>query len=118
MFQKNMRDRGLLCTDQIIKSGISCGHALEIGPGPGFLGLEWLKNTENTYLTGLEISSSMINHSENNRSIYNLDSKAEYLCGNAVNMPFDDESFDFVLHQDLFMNGKIRILYLMRYTEF
>ena len=95
-FQKTMRDRGLLCTDQLIKSGINKGHALEIGPGPGYLGLEWLKKTEKTYLTGLEISRSMINHEEKNRSKYNLDSRAEYIEGNAVDMPFDDGSFDYV----------------------
>ena len=95
-FQKTMRDRGLLCTEQIIKTGINKGHALEIGPGPGYLGLEWLKKTDNTYLTGLEISRSMINHAEINRTKYNLDNRAEYIEGNAVNLPFKNESFDSV----------------------
>ena len=39
-----LRDKGLMVTDEIIKAGINKGLALEIGPGPGYLGLEWLRN--------------------------------------------------------------------------
>jgi len=45
-FQRGMRDRGWIETHALIKSGIQQGHALEVGPGPGYLGLEWLKNTQ------------------------------------------------------------------------
>jgi len=38
-------DKGILYTGDIIKSGINKGSALEIGPGPGYLGLEWLSNS-------------------------------------------------------------------------
>ncbi len=37
LFARTMRDRGWMETDVIIKSGISRGMALEIGPGPGYL---------------------------------------------------------------------------------
>jgi len=39
---KGSRDEGHLYTEKIIKFGITTGKALEIGPGPGYLGLEWL----------------------------------------------------------------------------
>ena len=55
-----MRDKGWIETNLILKSGISSGMALEIGPGPGYLGLEWLKKTQGTRLKSLEISSDMI----------------------------------------------------------
>ncbi len=42
--QRRLRDKGWIETKDIIKSGITKGIALEIGPGPGYLGLEWLKN--------------------------------------------------------------------------
>ena len=92
--QRNMRNRGFLCTDEIIKSGISEGHAVEIGPGPGYLGLEWLKKTESTKLTGLEISNSMIFHAEKNSREYKLSERASYIQGNALSIPFEDNSFD------------------------
>ena len=43
--QRHLRDRGWIETNALIKSGITKGKALEIGPGPGYLGLEWLKKT-------------------------------------------------------------------------
>jgi len=41
--QRRLRDKGWIETKDIIKSGITKGCALEIGSGPGYLGLEWLK---------------------------------------------------------------------------
>ncbi len=40
--QRSLRDRGWIETKLLIDHGFSKGHALEIGPGPGYLGLEWL----------------------------------------------------------------------------
>ena len=57
--QRALRDKGWIETQAIIKSGIQSGQALEIGHGPGYLGLEWLKNTQATRLTGLDISPDM-----------------------------------------------------------
>ena len=41
--QRRLRDKGWIETRDITKSGITRGLALEIGPGPGYLGLEWLR---------------------------------------------------------------------------
>jgi ubiquinone/menaquinone biosynthesis C-methylase UbiE len=58
--QRRLRDKGWMQTKDIIKSGITKGIALEIGPGPGYLGLEWLKNTQGTTIRGIDISADMI----------------------------------------------------------
>ncbi|OHD70811.1 MAG: hypothetical protein A2W19_07775 [Spirochaetes bacterium RBG_16_49_21] len=55
--QRKLRDKGWIETGDIIKSGTIKGPALEIGPGPAYVGLEWLKNTPGTTLKGLDISS-------------------------------------------------------------
>ena len=101
-FLKRMRDKGWMETDQIIKSGINQGSALEIGPGPGYLGLEWLKKTERTRLTGLEISSNMIEVAEKNAREYKLEARIDYIEGDAQKMPLDDNLFDGV-----FANGSL-----------
>ena len=44
--QRHLRDKGFMETHDIIKSGIDSGTVLELGPGPGYLGLEWLKKTQ------------------------------------------------------------------------
>ena len=63
---RRMRDRGWLETKMIIGAGISSGLALEVGPGPGYLGLEWLKHTQGTTLRGLDINEDMIAIAERN----------------------------------------------------
>ncbi len=97
-FQKGMRDRGLIMTDLVIKAGITSGtKALEIGPGPGYLGLEWLKKTDNTVLTGLEISPDMKKLAEKNAGDYRLTDRVNYVLSDATkNFPFEDNTFDGV----------------------
>lgn len=102
IMMRNMRDKGWIETDLIIKEGISTGLALEIGPGPGYLGLEWLKKTENTRLKGLEISDDMIAIARKNAKEYGLSDRVEYYQGDAKKMPFDNRLFDAV-----FTNGSL-----------
>ena len=44
--QRGLRDKGLLETKEVIANGVTQGLVLELGPGPGYLGLEWLKATK------------------------------------------------------------------------
>ena len=100
--QRRLRDKGWIETKDIIKSGITEGLALEIGPGPGYLGLEWLKNTQGTTLKGLDISADMISIAERNAEEYGLSERVEYAHSSGDKMPFDDEKFDAV-----FTNGSL-----------
>jgi ubiquinone/menaquinone biosynthesis C-methylase UbiE len=100
--QRNLRDKGWIETKSLIKNGVSEGHALEIGHGPGYLGLEWLKNTKNTRLTGLDISPNMTALAKQNAREYGLEQHTEYLGGNGECLPFPDNSFDMV-----FANGSL-----------
>lgn len=100
--QRRLRDKGWIETKDIISSGITKGLALEIGPGPGYLGLEWLKSTEETTLKGLDISKDMIAVAEGNAKEYGLSERVEYVQSSGDRMPFDDETFDAV-----FTNGSL-----------
>jgi len=100
--QRSLRNKGWIETKDIIKSGITKGLALEIGPGPGYLGLEWLKNTQETSLKGLDISADMISMAERNAGEYGLSERVEYLHSSGDRMPFEDEKFDAV-----FTNGSL-----------
>lgn len=101
-FLKRMRDKGYMETNQIIAAGINKGLSLEIGPGPGYLGLEWLKKTEGTRLKGIEISANMIKLAEKNTKEYGFSNRTDYIKGDASNMPFSDNIFDGV-----FTNGSL-----------
>lgn len=100
--QRTFRDRGWIETDLIIKNGIVDGRAMEIGPGPGYLGLEWLKRTERTKLTGLEISVDMIALAERNAETYGLSGRVDYVRSSGNELPFGDGTFDAV-----FTNGSL-----------
>ena len=84
-------------TQAVLKAGIDGGNVLEIGSGPGYFGLEWLSHTKDGQLTGLEISENMIEISRRNAAAYALEKRAVYVGGNALEMPFEDETFDAVI---------------------
>ncbi len=101
-FAKGMRDKGWNNVDDIIKSGITGGNVLEIGPGPGYVGLEWLRKCPDSTLTGCEISREMIKMAEKNARDYGYESRIRYVEGNCIQMPFPDASFGAV-----FSNGSL-----------
>jgi ubiquinone/menaquinone biosynthesis C-methylase UbiE len=92
--QRRMRDRGWLETDAVLKSGIAEGHALELGPGPGYVGLEWLKKTTGTTLTGVDISPDMVALARENAAAYGFTDRTEYVISTGSDIPFDDGTFD------------------------
>lgn len=96
IFMRHLRDIGMLQTASILKSGIDSGCVLEIGPGPGYEGLEWLKRTKGTTLKGMDISEEMVALAEKNALDYGLAGRAEYFLGDARLMPFEDAYFDAV----------------------
>ena len=101
-FSRGMRDRGWNNVDSFLMAGIAGGSALEIGSGPGYVGLEWLKKTGGTTLTGCEISPEMICLAEKNARTYGLEGRVNYIPANAMSMPFDVGAFDAV-----FSNGSL-----------
>lgn len=94
--RRKMRDDNHLDTVRLIQSGINHGLALEIGPGPGYLGLEWLRRTTGTTLKAVEISQGMILLAQKNAEEYQLRDRLTYILGDAQNLPFDNENFDAV----------------------
>lgn len=95
LFARSMRDKGWNGVGCMISSGISGGDILDIGPGPGYVGLELARQLHHTSLTGCEISPAMIRIAEKNAAEYGI--PARYVQGNCMKMPFADESFDTVI---------------------
>lgn len=101
-YARGMRDKGMNNVDKIFASGIESGHALELGPGAGYVGLEWLKKAPGGSLTGCEISPDMIKLALRNARAYGLEARASYVRGSALKLPFPNRSFNAV-----FSNGML-----------
>jgi ubiquinone/menaquinone biosynthesis C-methylase UbiE len=95
--QRHIRDNGWLQdkVDDILKAQISSGNALEIGCGPGYLGLEWITQaTGPASLVGLDISTAMLRRARANALEYGVAERCSYECGNVLTLPFEDHRFD------------------------
>lgn len=100
--QRSLRDQGHLPVDELVKFTNNGDYALEIGPGPGYLGLEWLCKIKDTRLIGLEISQAMIHIAEKNARDYQMSERVSYKKGNALDIPFQSDTFDLA-----FSNGSL-----------
>ena len=103
LFMIKLREKGWLNPQKYIDFGISGGVVLQIGHGPGYTGLEWLKHAEEAKLKALEVSSEMIEIAKKNIKEYpGLERRIEYVNCSAEKMDIEDESIDGV-----FCNGEV-----------
>jgi ubiquinone/menaquinone biosynthesis C-methylase UbiE len=78
-------------------SVIQAGRVLEIGPGPGFIAIEIAKLVPKVQVVGLDLSETMIEIATGNAREHGVLGQVEFREGNASAVPFEDESFDFVV---------------------
>lgn len=95
VFSRWMRDKGWQGVDTMIEAGVQKGDILELGPGPGYVGLELAKKLGIKSFTACEISPAMISLAKKNAEEYHI--AVNYTLGNVMDMPFEAESFDSVI---------------------
>ena len=74
---------------------------LEVAPGPGFLSIEMAK-TGRLRVTALDISKTFVEIARRNADEVGV--RVDFQNGNASQMPFADESFDFLVCRAAFKN--------------
>lgn len=77
------------------------GNVLEVAPGPGFLSVE-LARSGKYQVTGLDISKTFVEIAQANARQANV--QVDFRQGNASDMPFADEMFDFIICTAAFKN--------------
>ena len=77
------------------------GNVLEVAPGPGYLAIE-LAKYGSYKVTGLEISKTFIEIARTNAEKEKVN--VEFRHGNASDMPFEDNAFDFIICVAAFKN--------------
>lgn len=83
--------------NQIIKDTCKTkGNCLDIGTGPGYLGIEMAKATNcKVYL--FDICKEILQIADENIKKQNLDTKVSTVKGDVHNIPFKDKSFDIII---------------------
>lgn len=76
-------------------------RVLEVAPGPGFFAIE-LAKFGNCEITGVDISATFVQIARDNAEREGV--RVEFQQGNASNLPFPADSFDFVLCRAAFKN--------------
>jgi len=94
-------NRHKLMARQMAKLIPAHGKVLEVAPGPGYFCIE-LARLGDYQITGLDISKSFVEISR--RNVAEAGVKAEFREGNASDMPFPDDTFDFTFCQAAFKN--------------
>jgi len=80
---------------------IQNSKVLEIGPGPGWAGINLLKKREDLYLEGLEASSDMIRVASDNAKNEGLADRIRFWEGVAEEMKgIADDQYDLVISRD------------------
>jgi ubiquinone/menaquinone biosynthesis C-methylase UbiE len=72
-------------------------HGLEIGCGIGGISINLLKAHENISITALDISQDQLNIGKKNAALNNVGDRIKFCHGNAMNLPFQNNSFDFTV---------------------
>ena len=87
---------------QQVAENISAGsHVLELAPGPGLLIIE-LAKLGHYQLTGLDISQTFVEIAQQKAKEAGVN--IDFRQGNAAAMPFDAETFDFIVCKAAFKN--------------
>lgn len=92
---RQLRDLGWSGVQEMLSAGLGSGALLEVGPGPGYLGLELARHLGSRSLTGCEASPLMVRIAQKNAAEYGME--ANYVLGSAMELPFSDASFDCVV---------------------
>lgn len=93
--------RHKLMAAQLAKKIPADGRVLEIAPGPGYFCIE-LARLGHYRITGLDISKSFVEMARRNAAGAGI--QAEFRQGDAANMPFENQAFDFMFCQAAFKN--------------
>ncbi len=75
---------------------------LEVAPGPGYLAIELAKRGRYR-VVGLDISSTFVEIAKKNAAKAGVGAAVEFRQGDAAHLPFDDETFDFIISTAAFV---------------
>jgi ubiquinone/menaquinone biosynthesis C-methylase UbiE len=96
LMRRDFMEKKILETSILLDSGINFGRVLNIGSGPNYVGLDWLKNTTRTNLVCVDKSQLMHDIALENTKIHDFTRRIQYVLANGENLPFFNNTFHSV----------------------
>ena len=87
--------------DRALSLGVSGGHALDIGTGPGLIPIKLAAGLPRLRLTGVDLSAAMLEKARNAAEEAGVADRLDFRLGDAKSLPFLERSFDLVLCNSL-----------------
>lgn len=87
--------------DHALSLGVTRGHALDIGTGPGLIPIMLAARVPRLRLTGVDLSEPMLQKARNAAEQAGVADRLEFRVGDAKSLPFPERSFDLVLCNSL-----------------
>ena len=87
--------------DHALSLGVTQGHALDIGTGPGIIPIMLASRVPRLRLTGVDLSEPMLQQSRKNAAKAGVSDRLDFRVGDAKSLPFSERSFDLVLCNSL-----------------
>jgi ubiquinone/menaquinone biosynthesis C-methylase UbiE len=76
---------------------VSSGKILDIGTGPGYVPFEIAKRAPGLEITGIDLSSGMVEAASKNASELGFSNRVKFKVANAASLPFENGYFDCVI---------------------
>ena len=87
--------------DQALGLGVTEGHALDIGTGPGLIPIRLAASLPRLRLTGVDLSAAMLQKARRAAAEAGVADRLDFRLGDAKSLPFSERSFDLVLCNSL-----------------
>lgn len=87
--------------DDALSLGVTQGHALDIGTGPGLIPIMLATRVPGLRLTGVDLSEPMLQKARNAAEAAGVADRLDFRLGDAKTLPFSQQSFDLVLCNSL-----------------
>ena len=87
--------------DQALGLGVTEGHALDIGTGPGLIPIMLAAGLPRLRLTGVDLSAAMLEKARKAAEEAGVADRLDFRLGDAKSLPFLERSFDLVLCNSL-----------------
>ena len=87
--------------DDALSLGVTQGHALDIGTGPGLIPIMLAARAPGLRLTGVDLSEPMLQKARKAAEAAGVADRLDFRLGDAKSLPFSKQSFDLVLCNSL-----------------